>query len=98
MNQEKITKKDVEYISHLSRIHLKDEEIIQLKKTLEDILTYVEKLNKLDVSGVEPTSHVLPLKNVYRPDTLKPSLDITEIKKMAKDMHQDFFKVPRVVE
>ena len=68
-----ISEKDVKYIAHLARINLKDEEIKPLTKNLEDILTYIGKLEKLDTSKVEPTSHVLPLKNVYREDgTLMP--------------------------
>lgn len=68
-----ITKKDVEYIAGLAQIHLKDDEIVKLTANLEGILGYVEKLSTLDVTNVEPTSHALPVKNVFRQDIVKPS-------------------------
>ena len=59
-----ISEKDVKYIAALSRIYLRDEEAKDLAKDLEGILEYVIKLEKLDISNVEPTCHELPLKNV----------------------------------
>ena len=93
-----ITKKDVQYIAHLSRIHLTDEEIERFTTNLEDILGYIEKLNKLDVSNVKPTSHVLPLKNVFRKDEPRPSLDQKDVVKLSKESNKGAFKVPQVVE
>ena len=93
-----ITPKDVKYIASLSRIHLRDEEIEELTKNLENILHYIAKLEKLDVSKVEPTSHVLPLKNVFREDKVKPSLTQEEALKIAVDKHHGAFKVPKVIE
>lgn len=93
-----ITKKDVQYIAHLSRIHLTDEETEKFTKNLEDILGYIEKLNKLDVSNVKPTSHVLPLKNVFRKDEPRPSLAQKDVVKLSKDSDKGAFKVPQVVE
>ncbi len=94
-----IEKKDVQYISHLSRIHLKDQEAKKLAKNLEDILEYINKLNKLDVKNVEPTSHVLPLKNVFRDDVESGnSLPRNEVTKNAAEKENGFFKVPQVIE
>jgi aspartyl/glutamyl-tRNA(Asn/Gln) amidotransferase C subunit len=79
-----ITKKDVEYIAGLARIHLQDQEIEKLTGNLEDILGYIEKLEKLDVSQVEPTSHALPVQNVFRDDVVRPSLSQSDaLKKRA---------------
>ena len=94
----KITEKDVEYIASLSRIYLQREEVAALQKDLEGILDYVAKLEKLDISKVQPTSHVLPLQNVYREDTVKPSLKQDEALKISVDKHNGSFKVPRVIE
>lgn len=93
-----ITAKDVQYIANLSRIHLRDEEIAELTKNLEHILHYIAKLEKLDVSKVEPTSHVIPMKNVFRQDVVTPSLSQEEALKIAVEKHQGSFKVPKVIE
>ncbi|HCI43946.1 MAG TPA: Asp-tRNA(Asn)/Glu-tRNA(Gln) amidotransferase subunit GatB [Candidatus Omnitrophica bacterium] len=97
-NAQNITKEDVQYIASLSRIHLQGEEVERLTKDLENILGYVHKLEKLDVRAVEPTSHVLPLANVYREDEVKPSLPQAEVMKTAAAPHNGFFKVPKVIQ
>lgn len=97
-SQKSITKEDVQYIASLSRIHLQGDEIERLTKDLENILHYVHKLEKLDVRAVAPTSHVLPLANVYREDEVKPSLPQAEVMKVAVAPHNGFFKVPKVIQ
>ncbi len=93
-----ITRKDVQYIAGLARIHLEDHELDLLTKDLEGILHYIGKLEKLDVASVEPTSHVLPLENVYREDTVTPSLKQQEALGTALAKHNGSFKVPQVIE
>ncbi|HBR15496.1 MAG TPA: Asp-tRNA(Asn)/Glu-tRNA(Gln) amidotransferase subunit GatB [Candidatus Omnitrophica bacterium] len=93
-----ISEKDVRYIAGLSRIHLRDEEIESLTKDLENILHYVKKLEKLDIAHVNPTSHVLPLKNVYREDTITPSLQQSEALRISGETSKGSFKVPKVIE
>ena len=93
-----ITEKDVKYIADLSRIHLKTEESERLTKDLENILHYIKKLQELDVEKVEATSHVLPLKNVYREDVVVPSLGQNEALKIAVKSHNGSFQVPKVIE
>ena len=93
-----ISEKDVKYVAGLARIHLKDEEIDRLTKDLEKILDYINKLDTLDVTEVQPTSHVLPLKNVHREDTVKPSLTQQEALKISVDSEEGSFKVPKVIE
>ncbi len=93
-----ITKDDVQYIASLSRIHLQGDEVERLTKDLENILDYVHKLEKLDVRAVEPTSHVLPLANVYREDEVRQSLTQDEVMKVAVASHNGFFKVPKVIQ
>ena len=63
-----LNKEDVRYIAGLARIHVPEDELDGFTKNLENIIQYVDQLNELDVSNVEPTSHVLHLKNVYRLD------------------------------
>ncbi len=93
-----LSKDDVRYIASLSRIYLEEHEIEHLQKDLEQILHYVQKLEKLDVKDIQPTSHVLPLNNVYRRDVVKPSLPQADAIKIASVKHKGFFKVPQVIE
>ena len=94
----KITKKEVEHVAKLARLALKDEEAEQLTRQLSDILTYVEKLNELDTKDVEPTSHILPVRNVLRDDEVRGSIDRGKALVNAPDRTEEFFKVPRVIE
>ena len=93
-----LNKEDVRYIAGLARIHVPEDELDGFTKNLENIIQYVDQLNELDVSNVEPTSHVLHLKNVYRLDQVTPSLSQQEALKFSIESHQGSFKVPRVIE
>ena len=93
-----LNKNDVRYIAGLARIHVPEDELEGFTKNLENIISYVDQLNELNVENVEPTSHVLHLKNVYRPDTVKPSLLQQDALKFAVESYQGSFKVPRVIE
>ena len=70
----------------------------KMEKDLESILAYVEKLKALDTANVPPTSHVLNLENVFRPDEMKPSQVREEVLKHAPLRDGKFFKVPKVVD
>ena len=93
-----ITQDTVQYIASLSRLHIADQEVETLRKNLEDILSYVDQLSQLDVGETAPTTHVLALKNVFREDTVKPSLPQEEVMKLAVEHADKCFKVPRVIE
>ena len=93
-----ISEQQVKNIAHLSRIHLRDEEVQSLTKNLESILAYIAKLQKLNVDTIKPTSHVLSLQNVFREDTVKPSLNQKEALTIAVASHKGSFKVPQVIE
>ena len=88
----------IEKVAELARLNLKPEEKAKLEKDLGAILDYVQKLSALDTKGVEPTSHVLNLENVYRKDEAKAS-DAAE-KALEHAPHADgrFFKVPKIVQ
>ncbi|MBL7085144.1 MAG: Asp-tRNA(Asn)/Glu-tRNA(Gln) amidotransferase subunit GatC [Candidatus Omnitrophica bacterium] len=89
---------DIEYVAKLARIDLSAQEKKKLGKQLGDILTYIEKLKELNVEEVEPMSHVLPLKNVFRQDKVRPSLPKDKVLGNAPDAEGDSFGVPRVIE
>ena len=93
-----LSKEEVQYIAGLSRIHLEEGEAEYLTRNLADILQYIDQLKKLDVSGIQPTTHVLPIKNVYREDQLKPSLSMQDAVKISPHAYKGFFKVPQVIE
>lgn len=93
-----ITSEIVQYIASLSRLHLNETEIPRFAKDLEDILHYVEQLGELDVTNVKPTSHVLNVLNVFRPDEVKPSLSQADALSFAIDPYQGYYKVPKVIE
>jgi len=98
MEEKKITSEEVEYVARLSRLDLNDEEKEVFGEQLDSILKYVEKLNELDTSNVEPTFHVLSIKNVFREDEVKQSIPLEDALANAPDRVEDFFKVPRIVE
>ena len=93
-----MTKDEILHIASLARIHLEEKELEQLTQSLDDILHYITKLQKLDVKNVSPTTHVLPINNVFRADVVKPSLPQDEALSFAPAKHKGAFKVPQVIE
>jgi len=94
----KITKKEVEYVARLARLSLSEAEKEKMTAQLDSILEYMDTLNKLDTKNVAATSHVLPLNNVWREDTVKPSLSREEMLANAPEQAEGFFKVKKVIE
>jgi len=92
-----ITKDIVKYTANLSRIELSEKELENFTGQLDRILEYVDKLKNLDVSQLEPTSHVLEMKNVYREDVVKQSLQAYSVIKNAPEKDGELFKVPKII-
>lgn len=93
-----ITVKDVEHVAALARLELTEEEKDMYAGQLNAILRYAEQLNALDTEGVEPTSHAVPLFNVMREDTVKPSIPVEVAMLNAPEEEDGQFKVPAVLE
>ncbi len=93
-----ITPEDVAHVAELARLELSADERERFIAQLNDILAYVEKLGELDTTDVEPTSHVIPMSNVFRDDDVRPSLDRTAVLQNAPEVSHFFFKVPRIIE
>ena len=94
-----IDSKTVKHVAHLSRLELNEKELAQYSGQLASILSYISKLNEIETSGVVPTSHPLAtLKNVFRKDSLKKSLETDEALQNAPAKEGDFFKVPQIIE
>ena len=94
----KIGVKDVEYVARLARLSLSDEEKGEFTTKLDDILTYMDKLNEVDTKGVEPTSHVIYIKNVLRDYKVRESLPPEPSLKYAPEAGKAFYKVPKIIE
>jgi aspartyl-tRNA(Asn)/glutamyl-tRNA(Gln) amidotransferase subunit C len=93
-----ITREDVEHVAELARLELTAAEKEQFIVQLNSILTYVEQLNELVTTDVDPTSHVLRMSNVFRDDVVRPSLDRALVLQNAPEESHFFFKVPRIIE
>ena len=89
---------DVNYVARLARVSLSPEEARTFGAQLGQILGYIEKLNELDVSQVEPTAHAIPLVNVTRPDEVRPSLPTDEALRNAPAKANGLFIVPKIIE
>jgi aspartyl-tRNA(Asn)/glutamyl-tRNA(Gln) amidotransferase subunit C len=89
---------DVKYVARLARIALTPAEEEQFGAQLTHILSYIEKLNQLDVGEIEPTAHAVPLVNVMRPDEVRPSLPNEEALRNAPAKANGLFIVPKIVE
>jgi aspartyl-tRNA(Asn)/glutamyl-tRNA(Gln) amidotransferase subunit C len=93
-----VTRKDVEHIAELARLTFKVDELESFTRQLNDILAYMDKLNELDTSNVEPLSHPVERVNVFREDIVKPSIDREEALRNAPERSDLFFKVPKVID
>jgi aspartyl-tRNA(Asn)/glutamyl-tRNA(Gln) amidotransferase subunit C len=89
---------DIKYVAHLARISLSPDEEKKLAAQLGNILGYIEKLKELDVTGVEPTAHAVPMVNVTRADEVRPSLPHDEAMRNAPREANGLFMVPKIVE
>jgi aspartyl-tRNA(Asn)/glutamyl-tRNA(Gln) amidotransferase subunit C len=92
-----VTLKDVDHVASLARLSFSEEEKVKLMDQLNTILAYMDELNTLDTSGVEPLSHVIELSNVFREDTLLPCVTREEALQNAPARSEKFFKVPKVI-
>ncbi len=89
---------DLSRVVKLARIELTPEEERRLAPQLSEVLKYIEKLNELDVSGVEPTAHATPLSNVMREDEPRDSLSQQDALRNAPKTANGLFVVPKIVE
>jgi aspartyl-tRNA(Asn)/glutamyl-tRNA(Gln) amidotransferase subunit C len=92
-----ITIKDVEHIAKLAKLEFTDAEKEKFTHQMNQILEYMDQLNSLDTSNVEPLSHVIELSNVFRMDEVKPGVSTEEALKNAPEKNEHFFKVPKVI-
>lgn len=93
-----VTEKDVRYVAHLARLQLTDNEVESLTEDMSEILGYMETLEELDTSNVEPLEHVIEMEYRLRDDKAKEPLSHKEALKNAPDADSDYFRVPKVID
>jgi aspartyl-tRNA(Asn)/glutamyl-tRNA(Gln) amidotransferase subunit C len=93
-----IDRQAVDHVARLARLDLSDEERNRMQSELSTILEHIARIQALDLDGVEPTSHTVPLRNVMRPDEVTPSLPQEVALANAPEAEEGRFKVPRIVE
>jgi aspartyl-tRNA(Asn)/glutamyl-tRNA(Gln) amidotransferase subunit C len=91
-------KMDIEKVAKLARLELSGEEKEIFGNHLDQILTHMEQLNRLDTTGVEPTFHAVSIENAFREDVTRPSSVQEEVLGIAPDEESGYFKVPRIIE
>ena len=94
----KITSSEVKRISDLAKLDLSEAEIELFTEQLDQILNYVSKLNEIDTSQIEPTSHILKLKTPFRNDETKLTLSSADSLRNAPQQEKGHFKVPRIID
>jgi aspartyl-tRNA(Asn)/glutamyl-tRNA(Gln) amidotransferase subunit C len=88
---------DIEKIAFLARLKLTEEEQTRLGRQFEGILQHIDQLNRLDTENVEPTSHVLPLQNVFREDEVKTVFEDSKYLPLAPRQDKDHYEVPQII-
>jgi len=88
----------VEDVALLSRLEFNEADLEKFTEQLNAILEYADVLNKVDTEGIQPTAHVLPMKNVMRSDEVKPSLPRELALANAPEQEDGYFKVPKIME
>ena len=91
-----ITVKDVEHVAKLARLELTEEEKELYTKQLGDVLKYVDQMNEVDTSNVEPMSHAIDFVNVMREDEVHYEQSKEELMANAPDEENGFFRVPKI--
>lgn len=94
----KIEETDIINVAKLARLELSPDEKNEFSRQLNEIIQYVEKINELDTSGVEPADHIVEVSNVFRDDAVQESIDRAELEKIAPDFREGHIIVPRIIE
>ena len=98
MTEPRISLTDVEHVARLARLELAPGDKERMRRELDSILSYIDKLRAVDTEGVEPTSHAVPLTNVMREDVTRPSFPQSDMLANAPERSGDFFRVPKIIE
>ncbi|MBN1829650.1 MAG: Asp-tRNA(Asn)/Glu-tRNA(Gln) amidotransferase subunit GatC [Deltaproteobacteria bacterium] len=94
----KITRQEVEYVAHLARLDFTDDEKNRFTAQLNDILMYMDVLNAVDTTGVEPMTHAIARTNAFREDIVCESLETEAALANAPERQGPYFRVPKVID
>ncbi len=93
-----LTQDEVRKIAQLARLELRDDELERQARHLNELLERFEMLQQLDLEDIEPTSHIMPMANVFRDDEMRPSLSRRDLLANSPDARDGCFVVPRILE
>lgn len=93
-----VSEKEVHYVANLARLQFSENEAKSLAKDMNKILGYMDLLNELDTTNVEPLEHVIEMESRLRKDEALPTISHEEALKNAPDADSDYFRVPKVIE
>ena len=93
----KITKKEVEHVAHLARLNLSEQELEIMTEQLDNLLSYVAKLDELDTENIRPTTHAFSISNAFREDRVQNSLSRKEALANSPKQNDEYFIVPRIL-
>lgn len=94
----RISTEEVKHVANLARLAVTEEEVEKFTQQLDKIISFAEQLSELDTENVEPTSHVLDMKNVMREDVPQKGLPREEVLKNAPEHENGQIKVPSIIE
>jgi aspartyl-tRNA(Asn)/glutamyl-tRNA(Gln) amidotransferase subunit C len=89
---------EIGHVALLARLKLSDDEKELFSRQVGSILDYINKLDELDIKDIEPTAHILPVKNVFREDEARPSLPREKALQNAPESNDNFYRVPKIIE
>lgn len=93
----KISRAEVQHVANLARLTLSEDELESMTQQLDTLLMYFDKLQQIDTTGIQPTTHTFQKTNAFREDVLLPSLPVEKTLANAPDATEEMFKVPRVI-
>ena len=94
----RITPEEIRHVAKLARLALTDDEVVKLTHEVGAILEHVAQVEALDTADIPPTSHALPMVNVFRPDEIGLSLNREEVLAQAPEVEDNRFRVPRILD
>ena len=93
----KISRQEVEHVAHLARLNLSEDDLAKMTGQLDEILNYVAKLEELDTTDIEPTTHAFSVRNAYRDDIPQESLSQEDSLRNCAAKNNEAFIVPRIL-
>ncbi|MCT4612313.1 MAG: Asp-tRNA(Asn)/Glu-tRNA(Gln) amidotransferase subunit GatC [Clostridia bacterium] len=92
-----LTKEEVLNVAKLAKLSLNEKELAKYQQSLTDIVNMVNELNEIDTDGIDPTYHIMDIKNVFRKDVVKDFKDVKKLIENSKDNKDGYVFVPKVI-